>query len=143
MSHGPSCGAHNLSSSVQSVKQSSSRQTDFKCRSPLHTCKRCGGSESDSNKGELVPCRRCPKAYHEHCMPAPLLDTCIPGKNRVQRIWIAQFKDGAHKCFQIVIRQSVQALAYAWVHKANDGKLIIIASHCISVCCILCRCNAH
>lgn len=67
-------------------------QTDM-CCSPLHTCRSCGGDESDTGKGELIPCRRCPKAFHEHCMPRSLLD--LPGKNRKQRIWVAQFKNGA------------------------------------------------
>lgn len=64
-------------------------------RSPLHTCKKCGGDQSDV-KGELVPCRRCPKAFHEHCMPSSLLEPPDDRKreNWNRRIWMALFEDG-------------------------------------------------
>lgn len=85
-------------------------QAAFLC--PLHTCRSCGGDESDTGKGELIPCRRCPKAFHEHCMPRSLLD--LPGKNRKQRIWVAQFKNG--ECISEVER----SLIYCAAHKIPD-----------------------
>lgn len=58
----------------------------------LSLCCGCSGLHSCANKqckqvvqdcGELIPCRRCPEAYHEKCMPEDLL------KVRDGRIWIA------------------------------------------------------
>lgn len=40
---------------------------------PLHTCNKCGESE-DTEKGELISCRRCPTAYHENCVPMDILE---------------------------------------------------------------------
>lgn len=65
------------------------------CCSPLHTCRKCGKDQSDM-KGELVPCRRCPKAFHEHCMPSSLLEPPNDRKRESwkRRIWMTQFEDG-------------------------------------------------
>ena len=64
------------------------------CCSPLHFCKHCGEDHSTA-QNELIPCRRCPKAYHEHCMPQQLCTPLDEKKSRSfkQRIWRAQFDD--------------------------------------------------
>ncbi|KAL3133843.1 hypothetical protein ABBQ32_008313 [Trebouxia sp. C0010 RCD-2024] len=103
-----SCGRFYHAACVEKTEEE--MQAAFLC--PLHTCKRCGGDESNTGKGELVPCRRCPKAFHEHCMPASLLD--LPGKNGKQRIWIAHFENG--ECVSEVER----SLIYCGAHKIQD-----------------------
>ena len=78
--------------------------------SPLHTCACCS---KDSEVGELVPCRRCPVAYHTGaCMPPKIADSMPPHpaeyehhvtrnkpwKPCKQPLWIAERdQQGAHR----------------------------------------------
>ena len=70
---------------------------DVHC-SDLHQCKICGG-DAESERGELVQCRRCPCAYHTgKCMPKKIAN---PGKNAKgllqQRLWLGKRDDqGEH-----------------------------------------------
>lgn len=61
-------------------------------RSKLHTCKSCGqAGERGSKDGELVPCRRCPQAWHRRCLPSnlPLARYSADGA----RVWLADFDE--------------------------------------------------
>ena len=51
--------------------------------SPLHVCKRCGEMENEE-KGMVIPCRRCPVAYHAHCLPKKFLNS------PVTRVWLSK-----------------------------------------------------
>lgn len=57
--------------------------------SKLHTCAKCGsGRDSCADKAlELVPCRRCPLAYHRRCLPAEMQRA----RDKVEgaRVWLA------------------------------------------------------
>lgn len=92
------------------MKSQADMKRGFLC--PLHTCRKCGKDQSEM-KGELVPCRRCPKAFHEHCMPSSLLELPDDRKreNWKRRIWMTQFEDG--KCVGEVER----SLIYCMLHK--------------------------
>ncbi|DBA75188.1 TPA: hypothetical protein ACH3X1_010495 [Trebouxia sp. C0004] len=97
------------------TKSQKDMKRGFLC--PLHTCKKCGRDQSDV-KGELVPCRRCPKAFHERCMPSSLHEPPDDRKreNWTRRIWMAQFEDG--KCVGEVER----SLIYCMQHRiAKDN----------------------
>lgn len=54
-------------------------------RSKLHTCGTCKQPGDSDSKGELVPCRRCPLAYHRHCVPWALADPDATPR----RVWLA------------------------------------------------------
>ena len=61
--------------------------------SKLHACKACGQpAEHGSKEGELVPCRRCPQAWHRRCLPQdlPLARDSPP----VARVWLADYDEG-------------------------------------------------
>ncbi len=45
------------------------------CRSPQHTCDVCKQGADATDKGQLIPCARCPVAYHLHCLPPEILDS--------------------------------------------------------------------
>ena len=66
--------------------------------SPLHTCKACGGYAEDSADAgkqlELVPCRRCPVAYHRRCLPEELPRCRQPGA----RVWLADYDEQQSEC---------------------------------------------
>lgn len=66
-------------------------------RSPLHTCKTCGGyAEGGPGKdGELVPCRRCPVAYHRRCLPADLPLCRDRQETPLPRVWLADYDEEA------------------------------------------------
>ena len=51
--------------------------------SPSHTCKRCEQEEEAPGKGALIPCARCPIAYHLGCMPEAVL------ASKRKRVWLA------------------------------------------------------
>ena len=54
---------------------------------PLHWCAKCKKQKTDE-LGEIVPCRRCPKAYHRDCIPPSILT--------LKRAWFADYdRDGA------------------------------------------------
>lgn len=59
-----------------------------RCCSPLHECARDGCELPIGRLGttaELVPCRRCPRAYHQGCLPLALADeNAFP-----RRAWLA------------------------------------------------------
>eukprot|EP00887_Chlorella_sp_A99_P004772 scaffold4.g4772.t1 len=59
----------------------------------LHSCNKCGVQGASESKGELVPCRRCPKAYHRACLPTPTKlprDAVAAGAaGRPRRVWLA------------------------------------------------------
>lgn len=60
--------------------------------SKLHACKACGQpAEHGSKEGELVPCRRCPQAWHRRCLPQdlPLARDSPP----VARVWLADYDE--------------------------------------------------
>ena len=62
--------------------------------SKLHTCRKCGGAADQASKdAELVPCRRCPLAYHRRCLPdnLPLERHREPGKR--PRVWLADYDE--------------------------------------------------
>jgi hypothetical protein len=50
----------------------------------LHSCGACGaqGDSPDDDKGELVPCRRCPVAFHRACIPQRLYE------DDQDRVWL-------------------------------------------------------
>ncbi len=53
------------------------------CCSPQHTCDVCKqGAEAADEKGQLIPCARCPVAYHLHCLPPEILNSPI------HRVWL-------------------------------------------------------
>jgi hypothetical protein len=53
-----------------------------------HACRACGdAAEPGKRNGMLVPCRRCPDAYHKRCLPVALA-TASP-----QRVWLS-LRDG-------------------------------------------------
>lgn len=85
---------------------------------PLHSCKHCGEDHS-TPQNELIPCRRCPKAYHEHCMPQQLCSPLDEKKSRSfkQRVWRAQFDD-AGNCTSEVER----SLIYCTAHKIQSDR---------------------
>ena len=64
--------------------------------SPLHTCKACGGyaddSPDDGKPLELVPCRRCPVAYHRRCLPGDL-PRCREHGRKGARVWLADYDE--------------------------------------------------
>ena len=51
--------------------------------SPSHTCKRCEREAGALGRGALIPCARCPLAYHLECMPEAVL------ASRKTRVWLA------------------------------------------------------
>jgi hypothetical protein len=62
--------------------------------SKLHTCGKCGGGADQASKdAELVPCRRCPLAYHRRCLldNLPLERSKEPGKR--PRVWLADYDE--------------------------------------------------
>ena len=50
--------------------------------SPQHTCDVCKQGVEAKDKGQLIPCARCPVAYHLHCLPPDILDSPIC------RVWL-------------------------------------------------------
>ena len=55
-------------------------------------------------------------------MPTQLLDTCIPGKNRAQRIWIAQFENGRFPCCQYAPAALASSSAAGFV----PGQIVLV-----------------
>jgi len=51
-------------------------RADNKCQVPL------------DHEEKVIPCRRCPRAYHQECIPKKLF-SIGRGKNKGQRVWIA------------------------------------------------------
>ncbi|KAK9844902.1 hypothetical protein WJX74_008431 [Apatococcus lobatus] len=78
----------------------------FAC--PLHKCKSCG-SEEDGQRNEIVPCRRCPTAYHQQCAPKSLRN------GDLQRIWIQKSDTDGEEGI-------AQSLLYCDNHVIPDGR---------------------
>lgn len=50
--------------------------------SPQHSCSVCQQGEGASDRGQLIPCARCPVAYHLLCLPQQVLDS------ETYRVWL-------------------------------------------------------
>jgi hypothetical protein len=59
--------------------------------SPAHECDAC--HEDDEARGEVIGCRRCPKAYHRGCLPDALFNA------PKRRVWISNRELGACALF--------------------------------------------
>ena len=99
------------------------------CCSPLHICK-CGEDETITGKGELVPCRRCPKAFHEQCTPRSLLH--LPRGNHKRRIWIAQFENGASQIHLVLLNK----LSFMSISCYCSSR-VYIQTCCNALCCYM------
>ena len=63
---------------------------------PMHKCAACGEAVQEGN--ELVPCRRCPVAYHRTCIPPQLLhhDPLDPARCP-RRVWLTEIDPATGK----------------------------------------------
>ncbi|KAL4452599.1 hypothetical protein ABPG75_008261 [Micractinium tetrahymenae] len=105
-----SCGRHYHPECVGEEKGQ-----PFVC--PLHTCTTCGGyaEEGPSKEGELVPCRRCPIAYHRRCLPADLPRCRDRPEGRLLRVWLADYDEQEETWLDGV----EQSLCYCQRHRIN------------------------
>ncbi|KAI3425357.1 hypothetical protein D9Q98_009121 [Chlorella vulgaris] len=85
---------------------------------PLHKCRACGqhGDAAAADKqGELVPCRRCPKAYHRRCLPDRLPRYRLGGAG--PRVWLADYDEEQGAWLDGV----EQSLMYCLKHRLGDN----------------------
>ncbi|KAL4857102.1 Protein ENHANCED DOWNY MILDEW 2 [Chlorella vulgaris] len=85
---------------------------------PLHKCRACGqhGDAAAADKqGELVPCRRCPKAYHRRCLPDRLPRYRLGGAG--PRVWLADYDEEQGGWLDGV----EQSLMYCLKHRLGDN----------------------
>jgi hypothetical protein len=98
-------------SSKGKIKKPDATQSPFLCG--LHTCKKCGKSDNAAfGTRELIPCRRCPTAYHEECMPDDLFFA------QPKRVWQPHLDANG----RILAGESEveTALLYCFKHNVND-----------------------
>jgi hypothetical protein len=80
---------------------------------PQHSCAECGGEGESKELGELVPCRRCPRAYHEGCIPPRMYSD-----EQAQRVWLFKVDEEGNPLPGVQVDRS---LLYCMRHKADGG----------------------
>lgn len=106
-----SCGRFYHSTCMKEAKKSlGDTARGLKEMCPVHWCSKCKKQDMIDDLGEIVQCRRCPRAYHRRCIP--------PRIHSLDRVWFADYdRDG-------VLLEGCQvetSLLYCLDHKMDES----------------------
>ena len=113
--------------------------------SPQHICAFKGTPQckvGDTDDAELIPCRRCPVAYHMECIPKQIMSS--KHKARGKRVWIAKGRcadGGLLPPPSTHIIPKITKAIYSLTHSPNSA-------HCLPRSCAwmtpaVCSCTLH
>lgn len=110
-----SCGKFYHKGCIHKGVKSTAKNRPFICA--LHTCTTCNKQWDlpRSDKGELVPCRRCPTSYHRSCIPQKLYNW--------KRVWLAQYDENG-KAVTGAYGHTEWSVLYCQKHKAKRDKVL-------------------